>query len=446
MDVKNLWQQVLEELKIEVSRPIFQTLLSQTDLSTLENNIATITCPNPYIQSLVEGRYYSLLKNTLDGKTQKNNSLLFVIKPKAQEKINNSDPGPLFAWQNEGKVYQDKSGLNPKYVFSNLVVGNSNNFAHAAALAIVQNPGQTYNPFFIWGGVGVGKTHLMQAIGHAILSKNPNTQILYCPSESFANDLVSSLQTKTIPSFKKKYRTPEVLLIDDIQFISGKEYIQEEFFHTFNALYLAGRQIVLTSDRRPEEISKIEERLTSRFMGGLTVDIQPPDFEMRMAILKTKSQERGIALSEETVAFLAQMAASNIRELEGTLSQIVTQAAALNRIPDLVFVKNYFGFKSKNRSKHLNPKNIILSVAKHYSLKTSDLTGTSRRKEYVLPRQIVMYLLREEVEAPYMKIGELLGGRDHSTIIHGIRKIENEASLDSNLRQEINNIKQGLYE
>ncbi|MDP3954910.1 MAG: chromosomal replication initiator protein DnaA [bacterium] len=445
MNEFNLWPQVLEELKISVSKPIFQTLLSQTDLVSLEKDVATLSCPNSYIHSLVESRYYSLIKNALDNQTKANNSLIFVIKPRL---IKNSEQvGPLFGWQTEKSNVQEKSGLNPKYVFSTFVVGNSNNFAHAAAQAIVQNPGLSYNPFFIWGGAGVGKTHLMQAIGHAIWEKNHQAKIVYCPSETFTNELVQALQSKTITEFKKKYRNPDVLLVDDIQFIAGKEYSKEEFFHTLNALYLSGKQIILTSDRRPEEIPKIEERLTSRFMGGLTVDIQLPDFETRVAILKQKCQEKGIEVEDQAITFLAETVSSNIRELEGTLSQILTSCAAGGGVrPNLDFVRNFFGVKNNLQTRALSPRSILSAVAKHFNTKTSDILGSCRRQELVLPRQIIMYLLREEIKVPLAKIGEILGGRDHTTVMHGVKKINRRFTSDSSLRHEIMLIKQSLYE
>lgn len=446
MNEKDFWTQILEELRLSVSKPIFQTLLSQTGLVSLEKNIATIACPNPYVQNLVESRYYSLIKNTLDNQTKNNNSLVFIVQARpVKTNTEEKKEAPLFDWQ-EQKKPKPEANLNSRYTFSTLIVGNSNNFAHAAALAIVQNPGTSYNPFFIWGGVGVGKTHLMQAIGRAILEKHPELKILYCPSETFANELIQALQSKTISDFKKKYRNPDVLLVDDIQFISGKDYTKEEFFNTFNSLYMAGKQIVLTSDRRPEEIPKIEERLTSRFMGGLTVDIQPPDFEMRVAILKAKCQEKKTELDEQVITLLAQMITSNTRELEGTLSQVLAQAAAQKETkPSLDFVKNFFGIKNQARSKTIQPKNIISAVTKHFQVKTADLLGASRRKELVLPRQIAMYLLREETETPLMKIGEILGGRDHTTIMYGVNKISQKFVSDSGLRHEIMLIKQALY-
>ncbi len=252
---------------------------------------------------------------------------------------------------------------------------------------------------------------------------------------------------KTIDSFKRMHRDIDALLVDDIQFIAGKEYSQEEFFHTFNALYLSGKQIILTSDRRPEEIPKIEERLTSRFMGGLTVDIQLPDFETRVAILKQKCQEKGVEVEEQAIAFLAQMVSSNIRELEGTLSQILTACAASGGVkPSLDFVRNFFGVKSKLQSRTISPRNVLAAVAKHFNTKTSDILGSCRRQELVLPRQITMYLLREEIEISLVKIGEILGGRDHTTVIHGVKKISQRFTSDSSLRHEIMLIKQTLYE
>jgi chromosomal replication initiator protein len=285
----------------------------------------------------------------------------------------------------------------------------------------------------------------MQAIGRAILEKSPNTKVIYIPSESFTNELVQALQDKTITAFKRKYRTPDVLLVDDIQFISGKEYSQEEFFHTFNALYLSGKQIVLTSDRPPTEIIKVEERLISRFMGGLTVDIQPPDYEMRIAILKAKSQEKGSTIDEQVIEFIAQMVSSNARELEGVLFQLITQADSSKEALNLDFVKKFFGVKNQKSTRNIQPKNVISVVSHQFQVKTPDLLGSCRRADFVLPRQIIMFLLREELNIPLMKIGEILGGRDHTTIIHGIEKIRQKFTTDNEIKQQILLIKQTLY-
>ncbi len=448
MNKKEFWQTILSDLQVSVSPPIFQTLFSQTELQSIEKNIATIACPNPYIQKMIEGRYYSLLKETIDRRTQKDNSLLFMItKPKKKEKLENA--GPLFDSQPQKpqkKAFDQETGLNPRYSFATFVVGNSNNFAHAAAQAIVQTPGAAYNPFFIWGGVGVGKTHLMQAIGRAIGEQHQDLKVLYCSSETFTSELVSALQSKTMSRFKEKFRGVDVLLIDDIQFIAGKEYSQEEFFHTFNALHLSGKQIILTSDRRPEEIPKTEERLTSRFLGGLTVDIQPPDYEMRVAIIKQKCQEKDGQMEEQAIDFLAQRITTNARELEGTLFRLLTQAKIQQQKPNLEFVKKFLGVRTKTESKKISPKKLVSIVCQHYKIKTSDLFGSCRKAKLVLPRQVTMYLLREDLGLPLMEIGDILGGRDHTTIMHGVDKIKQRFNSDSDLRHEIMLIKEALYE
>ena len=441
MNQNALWENVQEELKIAVSKTNYQALLSSIQLLSLENNVATIGCPSAYLQELVEGRYYSLIKEILDRQTGEKNSLVFTINQrpkKTPEKM-----GPLFEKKERKEGFNPKTGLLPYYNFSSFVVGSSNNFAHAAAQAIVENPGQAYNPFFVWGGVGVGKTHLVQAIGNAIAEKHPDLNILYATAETFTNELVAALQSKTITNFKKKYRQVDVLLIDDVQFIAGKEYSQEEFFHTFNYLYLAGRQVVLTSDRRPEEIQPLENRLTSRFMGGLTVDIQSPDYEMRLAILKQKAGEKGFAVPEEVLSFLAQTIESNARELEGALLQLKTRALAENAALTLDFASKFYGRAQKTVQK-ITPRKVLSQTAKEFSFKTRDLCGKSRQKELVSARHIAMYLLRKDLNLPLMKIGELLGNRDHSTVIHAIEKINQEFTTNETIRHRVVKIRKEL--
>lgn len=441
MNQNTLWENVQEELKIAVSKTNYQALLSSIQLLSLENNVATIGCPSAYLQELVEGRYYSLIKEILDRQTGEKNSLVFTINQrpkKTPEKM-----GPLFEKKERKEGFNPKTGLLPYYNFSSFVVGSSNNFAHAAAQAIVENPGQAYNPFFVWGGVGVGKTHLIQAIGNAIAEKHPDLNILYATAETFTNELVAALQSKTITNFKKKYRQVDVLLIDDVQFIAGKEYSQEEFFHTFNYLYLAGRQVVLTSDRRPEEIQPLENRLTSRFMGGLTVDIQSPDYEMRLAILKQKAREKGFSVPEEVLSFLAQTIESNARELEGALLQLKTRALAENAALTLDFASKFYGRAQKTVQK-ITPRKVLSQTAKEFSFKVRDLCGKSRQKELVSARHIAMYLLRKDLNLPLMKIGELLGNRDHSTVIHAIEKINQEFTTNETIRHRVVKIRKEL--
>jgi chromosomal replication initiator protein len=441
MNQNALWENIQEELKIAVSKTNYQALLSSIQLLSLENNVATIGCPSAYLQELVEGRYYSLIKEILDRQTGEKNSLVFTINQrpkKTPEKM-----GPLFEKKERKEGFNPKTGLLPYYNFSSFVVGSSNNFAHAAAQAIVENPGQAYNPFFVWGGVGVGKTHLVQAIGNAIAEKHPDLNILYATAETFTNELVAALQSKTITNFKKKYRQADVLLVDDIQFIAGKEYSQEEFFHTINYLYLAGRQVVLTSDRRPEEIQPLENRLTSRFMGGLTVDIQSPDYEMRLAILKQKAGEKGFSVPEEVLSFLAQTIESNARELEGALLQLKTRALAENAALTLDFASKFYGRAQKTVQK-ITPRKVLSQTAKEFSFKVRDLCGKSRQKELVNARHIAMYLLRKDLNLPLMKIGELLGNRDHSTVIHAIEKINQEFTTNETIRHRVVKIRKEL--
>jgi len=445
MDLDKLWQNIQEELKVSVSKTTYQGMLAQTALVSIKNNVATIGCSNAYLRNLVENRYYSLIKETLDRQTKKKYSLIFEVNNRAVEKKSFSGKiGPLFKKKKfVPQRYDPQSGLLPNYNFDTFVVGAANNFAHAAAQAIVKTPGQTYNPFFIWGGVGVGKTHLVHAIGNAIAQQKPESKILYISAETFTNDLVHALQNKKINQFKNKYRHCDVLLVDDIQFIAGKEYSQEEFFHTFNALYLSNRQIVLTSDRKPEEIPKVEDRLISRFMGGLTVDIQSPDYEMRLAILKQKVKEKNFIVPEEVLDFMAKTMMSNIRELEGILFQLIIKAQSGQEKIDIEFARKFFGFKKKIIKKIL-PRQVISKTAKYFSFKSKEVCGKSRKSELVTARHVAMYIIRKDLELPLMKIGEIFNNRDHTSVMYAIDKIEREYSTNQDLRGNITAIRKQL--
>jgi len=442
-NIERIWKNTQEELKITLAPAIFQTFVLKTQLISIEDNVATIGCPNTYSVDFNRKRYYEIIKNALDNQTKTNNILNFIVQeiPKTNSDTNNT---PLFSYTPNRA---NNSSLHPKYTFENLIVGNSNNFAFAAAQSIVKNPGLSYNPFFIWGGVGVGKTHLMQAIGHELLKKNPDLKIKYFSAESFGNELIGALKTKTMNQFKEKYRNLDCILVDDIQFIAGKEYTQEEFFHTFNALHMNGKQVILTSDRKPSEIDHLEDRLVSRFMGGLTVDIQLPDYEMRIAIISQKIEEKGIQITPEAVEFIANNIESNIREIEGKLQQITVQSLSqqISEI-DLLFVQNFFNPSLNStlidqRSTQLNPRHIISVCAKHFNIKTSDLCGKSRKKELVTARHITAYLLLTQINLPLEEVGHLLGGRDHTSIMHARDKIQNDFSTNPQTRQLINQIK-----
>jgi len=440
-----LWKSIQEELKISISKAHFQTLLLNTQLLSLENNIATIGCPSGYIIDLIEKRYYSLVKEILDRQTKGNNSLVFTVKPISSFK---GDTGPLFE-ENAGleaQTPQNTHSLRSDFTFENFAVSSSNQLPFAAATAVAKNPASAYNPLFIWGGVGVGKTHLMQAIGHAILKNNSSTKVFFCPGEEFTNEIIEAIKNKTTNLFRKKFRSIKVLLLDDIQFIAGKVTVQEEFFHTFNAIQREGGQIVLTSDRPPEEISKLEERLKSRFEAGLTVDIPAPDFELRTAILLIKAHQRKIDLKMD----LAQLIAANIesiRKIEGFLTRLVTESETKNIPLSPELVNSLLGkalLEKEFDNKAIKPKVIIETLADYYHLKVNQLRSPTRVKEVSLPRQLLMYLLRAELNLPYMEVGKLLGGRDHTTIMHGVEKITAFSKENEGLRVDISGIKHRL--
>jgi chromosomal replication initiator protein len=440
-----LWKNILEEIKISVSKATFQTLFPYTQLISIENNIATIGCPSGYVQNLIETRYYSLIKDIVDRQAKINSSLVFIVKPVPAPK---ADTGPLFnqAPQENPQIIHNDHHLRTDFTFENFAVSSSNQLPFAAATAVAKNPGRAYNPLFLWGGVGVGKTHLMHAVGHEILKSNPSTKILFCPGEEFTNEIIEAIRNKTTDQFKKKYRSIKVLLLDDVQFIAGKVTVQEEFFHTFNAIQREGGQIILTSDRPPEEISKLEERLKSRFEAGLIVDLPPPDFELRTAILLIKARQKQIDLPMD----VAQLIAANIesiRKMEGFLTRLITETETKGVSLTAELVNSLLGktlTEKEFENKTLKPKVVIDTVADYFHLKPSQLKGQTRVKEIALPRQILMYILRAELNLPLMEVGRLLGGRDHTTIMHGVEKITQQLRENEDLRVNISGIKQRL--
>jgi len=436
MDIERLWKNTQEELKVVMAPAVFQTFVAKTQLVVLKDNHATIACHNAYLADINLKRYYSLFKSALDNQTKENNTLEFIIQELIKDASATPAATPLLEYSAPKSGHG--SNLHPKYTLENLVVGNSNNFAYAAAQAIIANPGLAYNPFFIWGGVGVGKTHLMQAIGHELLKKNSHLKVRYFPAETFGNELISAIKSKNINPFKEKYRNLDCILVDDIQFIAGKEYIQEEFFHTFNALHMNGKQVILTSDRKPGDIDHLEDRLVSRFMGGLTVDIQLPDYEMRMAIINQKIEEKNINITPEAASYLAEHLTSNIRDIEGKLQELAIQALSQKKtVIDNVF----FDIPSATSKKDLSPRHVISICAKHFNIKTGDLCGANRQKDLVRARHVTAYLLATESKLPLKEVGYLLGGRDHTSIIHARDKIHMELSTSPQTQQLINLIR-----
>ena len=455
MNKEKIWQTVLENLKITLSSASFNTWFPKTfivKINPLPDNhqIIEIGCPNPFVSQTVENRYYGLIKESLDQATGKKNDLVFIVKQAPEGLVKKkTSPSPLFEKPEEKpEVIEaiNQVGLRADFNFDNFAVSSTNQMAYAAAQAVAKTPGKAYNPLFLYGGVGVGKTHLMQAIGNTILVKNPRTKLVYCTGEEFTNEIVEAIRKKTTDEFKKKYRTVKVLLVDDIQFIAGREKVQEEFFHTFNSLWRVGGQIVLTSDRSPSEIKKLEARLRSRFEGGLIVDIQPPDFALRTAILLIKAQQKGINLSIE----LAKLIASNItstRSLEGFLAKIINEVQVKNIPLDSELITALLGAPNSQETPRrlVKPKEIISAVASHFNLKVSEVLGTRRLKKIAFARQVLMYLLRTELKLPLMEVGQILGGKDHTTIIHGVEKITKLLPQSEDLRVDIAGIKKRLY-
>lgn len=448
MNTDTVWKTVLGQLELEIAKPTFKTFFAATRIASIENNVVTISSPNTLVGATIETRYYALIKQHLDRIIGANTSLVFTVSKEVGTSTKSDTVLPLFNSTHNQEPIGDKirqAHLNLQSTFENYAVSGSNQMAYAAATAVSKTPGTAYNPLFLWGGVGVGKTHLMHAIGHVVLQHKPRTKVIYCMGEEFTNEIVDAIQTKTTKQFKQKYRSANLLLIDDIQFIAGKNTVQEEFFHTFNTIYREGGQIVLTSDRPPHEIAKLEDRLRSRFEGGLTIDVSPPDFELRSAILRIKALQRHIVLPMD----IAQLIAANItdtRKLEGTLVRLVSESE-MKKLPiSLDLAQSILGKQEEDYKQrhHLDPDRVIKMVAKYYSVTESMLRGSKRDKSIVYPRQILMYILRTECGQNYMNIGDFLGGRDHTTIMHGVEKITQQMLINTTLRGDIEGIKKNL--
>lgn len=460
MNKKDLWQAVLTELQLTLSKAIFSAWFAKTKILTIKKinknrQIIEVAVANPFAKNTIEERYLGQVKEILDRITSFKNELKFVVKPEViNHQTSTPEPtGPLFSldYDKEKKVMIkkaiEKAGLRPDFTFESFAVSSTNEVAYAAAQAVAKNPGKAYHLLFLYGGVGVGKTHLMQAIGHRILEQKPETQIIYSTAEEFTNEIIHAIRTKSTSLFQKKYRSAKILLIDDVQFIGGKEKVQEEFFHTFNTIHRAGGQIVLTSDKLPDEIEGLENRLRSRFEGGLTIDIQQPNFELRTAILLIKAKQWGKALPMD----VAQLIASNIkstRKLEGFLVRLITESETKKQPITPSMAQNLLGKvtnKKTIRKRLPKPKEILNTVASYFNLKVSQLRGPRRIKTIVVPRQIAMYLLRTELEIPLVKVGEIFGGRDHTTVMHSVEKIKKEVLISEALRLDLEALKKRLY-
>ncbi len=440
MDKDKVWSKILDFMKPQVTPINFRGWFMQASPGEITDKKITILVPNIFFAEQLKTRYFDLISTALLEVTGKNLNLEFKTDPSKLIKGN----AILDEEFNFGKLQQVTSPiLNPKYTLENFVVGLSNNVAYAAAEAVVQNPGTSYNPLLFYGGTGVGKTHLMLGIGNAILKKNPNLKIIYCSSEQFMNDYVEAIKTHKMTDLRARYRKADILLVDDIQFFSGREGTQEEFFHTFNELLGKNSQMVLTSDRSPNEIIKLEDRLKSRFQGGLMMDIQSPDFDTRVAILRSKSQERGETVPEETLKLIASSMESNIRELEGKLIQILQNLKTQHLQPTPENIAPFLNEPLKTNFK-VDYKKVVSTLCDYFNLSLKDLAGPKRQKELVLPRHILMYILSEDLGLTVEKIGQILGGRDHTTVMHGRDRIKKLSVIDREIQKKLIDLKQKL--
>jgi len=461
VNLNQIWQAALGTIQMQTSRQEFDTWLRGTSLIALDGGLATVGTTSPFHKEGIENRYLNPVRRSLGDVVGYPVQVRVVIAGNNGQggRIDLSSGTPFVAQTDEDSylgaeraVQLDLSSalrtgmLNPKYTFSRFIVGSSNRLAHAACLAVADNPGQAYNPLFLYGGVGLGKTHLLHAIGNYVLDRDPEINVLYVSSEKFTNDLINAIRRQQTEEFRIRYRNIDVLLIDDIQFIAGKDATQEEFFHTFNALHSAAKHIVISSDKPPKAILTLEERLRSRFEWGLIADVQPPDLETRTAILRAKADQMNVYVPDEVIDFLAHKVQSNIRELEGSLNRVAA-FAEMHGLPISVEVATtaLADLLGSARRKRITSDMILQAVSEHYGVDLRALTGRGRSRNIVVPRQVAMYLLREETEASLVEIGNLLGGRDHTTVMYGCEKIAEEINTDNRLRNEVLGLREKLH-
>ena len=431
----NIWNEVLNLIKVELTEVSFNTWLKAIEPISISSDKVILAAPNEFTKGILVGRYLNLIKNAFSHITEEEFDIQFII-PGEEYSLNIGQPVVQ-----ETNDNNHKSQLNPKYTFDTFVIGNSNRFAHAASLAVAEAPAQAYNPLFIYGGVGLGKTHLMHAIGHYILSQNPNSKVVYVSSEKFTNELINSIREYRNEEFRNKYRNIDVLLVDDIQFIAGKEGTQEEFFHTFNALHEANKQIIISSDRPPKEIPTLEDRLRSRFEWGLIADIQPPDLETRIAILRKKANVENIKVNDNVMLYIASKIQSNIRELEGALIRVVAYSSLTNsEVTEELAEEALKDILLNNKTVEITVDLIKEIVSKNFKIKIDDFNSKKRTRAIAHPRQIAMYLTRELTDLSLPKIGEEFGGRDHTTVIHAYDKISTDINENQDLKKKIDDI------
>ncbi|WP_097028225.1 chromosomal replication initiator protein DnaA [Clostridium peptidivorans] len=440
--LKDIWENALTIIKGELTEVSFNTWIKSIVPLKIEADYFYLCVPNDFTKGILSSRYKDLIINALKLITSKRYNVEFIVSTEEVIDLEKSPSNNIPEKSNNIVVSDEMSAmLNPKYTFKSFVIGNSNRFAHAASLAVAEAPAKAYNPLFIYGGVGLGKTHLMHAIGHYILDNNPNSKVVYVSSEKFTNELINSIKDDRNVEFRNKYRNIDVLLIDDVQFIAGKERTQEEFFHTFNDLHESNKQIILSSDRPPKEIPTLEDRLRSRFEWGLIADIQAPDFETRMAILKKKADVENLSIPNEVLVYIATKIKSNIRELEGALIRIVAFSSLTNKEISVDLASEALkDIISNKHSKQVTIESIQDIVSSYFNLRVEDFKSARRTRNVAFPRQIAMYLSRKLTDTSLPKIGEAFGGRDHTTVIHAYEKISSSLKEDESLQNAVSEL------
>ena len=444
-NLDDLWEKVLENVKKKISKPSFETWLKSTKAHSLKDDTLDVVAPNEFARDWLEGHYSQLVSNILFDLTGERLEVKFIIpQSKQDDHFDVILPSKRVEAADEPADIP-QSMLNPKYTFDTFVIGSGNRFAHAASLAVAEAPAKAYNPLFIYGGVGLGKTHLMHSIGHYVIEHNPKAKVVYLSSEKFTNEFINAIRDNKAVDFRNKYRNVDVLLIDDIQFLAGKESTQEEFFHTFNTLHEESKQIIISSDRPPKEIPTLEERLRSRFEWGLITDITPPDLETRIAILRKKAKAEGLDIPNEVMLYIANQIDSNIRELEGALIRVVAYSSLINKdINADLAAEALKDIIPSSKPKVVTILDIQRVVGEQFNVKLEDFKAKKRTKSVAFPRQIAMYLSRELTDFSLPKIGEEFGGRDHTTVIHAHEKISKMLDSDPQLQQQLKQIKQML--
>ncbi len=444
MEKDKFWQSILAEVQLNISQANFNTWFKNTKLISFEKEKMEVAVPNSFTKEWLKNKHHDTIMEAVKSLGKEVNDINYVIKKqeKREEKVEKEKGKNENQMEFEQFHIDQDTNLNPKYTFENFVVGPFNELSHAAAYAVAENPGSVYNPLFIYGKVGLGKTHLLQSIGNEVIKSSK--RVKYIPAQQFITGVVNGIRSGQMEQFKDKYKDIDVLIIDDIQFLSGKEKTQEEFFHTFNDLYEKNKQIILSSDRPPKSIRALTERLRSRFEGGMIADINFPDFETRLAILKTKAQEKQVNISDEVCSYIAENIQKNIRELEGALNKLIAHHNLTGKKIDIAGTKIILKNILESPTKNISPTQILKAVSKFYDVSESDLKGNSRKKEIVKPRQVAMFLLREELDYSFPYIGKKMGGKDHTTVMYSHKKIKKELDNEDDMKEELALIKQIL--